>query len=352
MKRRDFLRSAGATTLVSALPASLSAAPDPPTSEERTYTIPLGIGMEEYPYPYPVQYLPLTIGDRLHRMAYMDVPSSAGGADARAVLLLHGKNFWGEYWHETIYQLTHAGYRVIVPDQIGFGKSAKPDDITYSFDLLAANTRQLLDALGIRDIAVVGHSMGGMLAIHFAATYPERTRQLILENPIGLEDYRLQGVLPRTTADLIQDELGQTTEKIRAYRKTYFTQWLPSYERFVEVPARILLSGEFPRYARSAALTSQMIYQQPVVHELPLVRAPALLVIGQSDRTAIGRDRVADAAVRDRLGNYPQLGKATAKALSKARLVEAPNCGHIPHIEAPDIFHRALLTFLRQGDAA
>ena len=140
-------------------------------------------------------------------------------------LFFHGKNFWGAYWDETIAALTAAGYRVVVPDQIGFGRSSKPN-IHYSFDLLAANTAKLLDTLGVREAALVGHSTGGMIAVRFARNYPERTTRLILENPIGLEDYRLK-VPPRTIEQLYESELSQTEEKIRAYFKSYFVEWKP-----------------------------------------------------------------------------------------------------------------------------
>jgi pimeloyl-ACP methyl ester carboxylesterase len=69
--------------------------------------------------------------------------------------------------------LTTAGYRVVVPDQIGWGKSSKPD-IHYSFHLLAANTATLLDHLGVGQVSVLGHSTGGMTATRFT-----------LMNPIG-----------------------------------------------------------------------------------------------------------------------------------------------------------------------
>jgi hypothetical protein len=119
---------------------------------------PLGIALEEYAYPFPVKYLALEVEGEAVRMAYMDV-APAGRANGRAVVLLHGKNFYGSYWENTIKAFSHAGYRVVVPDQIGFGKSSKPD-INYSFDLLASNTARLLDELRIERAAIVGHSMG------------------------------------------------------------------------------------------------------------------------------------------------------------------------------------------------
>ena len=307
---------------------------------------PLGIGMEEWPYPFPVRLLPLEIEGQQVRMAYMDVASMDAG-NGRAVLLLHGKNFYGSYWETTIRALAQAGYRVVVPDQVGFGKSGKPE-ISYSFDLMAAHTAKLLDALGVQSVAVVGHSMGGMLAVRFARTYPERTTHLVLENPIGLEDYRFQ-IPPQPLEKLYRQELEQTDpEKIRAFYRRYVTQWRPEYERFVEVRSRIAGSGEFPRFAKSAALTSQMIYQQPVRHEFRLIGVPTLLVIGQRDRTTIGHGWVPEEALKG-LGDYPRLGKDAQRDISGSRLVELSDVAHIPHLEAPETFHRTLLDFLSSG---
>lgn len=304
----------------------------------------LGIALEGYPYPAPVRFLPLTLQGQDVRMAYMDV-APTGKPNGRAVLLLHGKNFFGAYWRDTIRALSQAGYRVVVPDQVGFGKSSKPA-LDYSFHLLASNTKQLLDSLGIPKVVVVGHSMGGMVATRFARTFPEASTHLVLENPIGLEDYRL--FVPwRSTEELYRDQLGATEEGMRKYQKTYYVTWRPEYDEYVQVPFRQTLSAEYPRLAWVAAATEQMIYQQPVVHDFPLVKAPVLLVIGQEDRTVVGRARVSP-EVLAKHGQYPELGKRTAKAFPHATLVELSGVGHIPHFEAPEKWHQALLGFLEK----
>ncbi len=315
---------------------AMLAAPD-------TYSTPLGIALETVPYPRPVRFLSKEIDGQPVRLAYMDV-APAGAPNGKTVLLLHGKNFYGSYWEGTIAALTAAGYRVVVPDQLGFGKSSKPD-LAYSFDLLASNTAELLDSLGVQKVAVVGHSMGGMLAVRFARAYPDRTTHLVLENPNGLEDYRF-AIPPQPTRKVYETELADSDpEKLRAFYKRYFVEWKPEYERFVEVRARVALGGEYPRWAKSSALTYQMIYQQPVRHEFGLIRVPTLLVIGQADRTVVGRN-YASAEATKMLGQYPQLGKDAARDIPGGRLVELPNVGHIPHLEAPDAFHQALLSFL------
>jgi len=305
---------------------------------------PLSITMEEYEYPYPVQFLPLTIEGQDLRMAYMDVPPE-GRPNGRTVVLLHGKNFSGSYWKETIRVLARNGFRVVVPDQLGFGKSSKPN-IHYSFHLLAATTKKLLDTLGIGRIDLVGHSMGGMVATRFTLMYPETVAHFVLENPIGLEDYR--AFVPYVTLeDAYRAELNATEESIRTYHRTYYTAWKPEYDEYVMIAARWRLSGEYPRLAMSSALTYQMIYEQPVCHEFANIRAKTLLVIGQADRTVVGKARVKKELLPT-VGQYPRLGRKTAALIPGAVLVELPNVGHIPHFEARERFHQELLSFLNR----
>jgi pimeloyl-ACP methyl ester carboxylesterase len=303
---------------------------------------PLGIGLEEIAYPYPVKFFDLVIQGQALRMAYMDV-APTGESNGKTVVLLHGKSFSGNYWEGTIRRLTDGGYRVVVPDQIGFGKSSKPD-IRYSFDLLAANTRRLLDTLGIRRAAIVGHSFGGMLAIYFARTYPDVTAVLALENPIGLEDYR-SAIPPQTLETLFQTEMAQTPDSYRSFMKAFFATWTPEREALVDVFARILRSGEYPRYARASALTYKMIYEQPIRHELHLLGMPVLLIIGQNDRSVFFRRYAKPEDIKP-LGNWPALGRAAATELVDGQLVEIEGAGHVSHLERPEEFLDALTKFI------
>jgi pimeloyl-ACP methyl ester carboxylesterase len=86
----------------------------------------LDINLSNYDYPYPVNFITVNIQQQELKMEYMDVkPDNYNGKN---ILLLHGKNFNGAYWKTTIEVLTKKGFRVIAPDQIGFGKSSKPDN--------------------------------------------------------------------------------------------------------------------------------------------------------------------------------------------------------------------------------
>jgi pimeloyl-ACP methyl ester carboxylesterase len=300
--------------------------------------------LTSYPYPFPVQLRELTSQRQIVRMAYMDVP--AVQPNGHTVVLLHGKNFGAYYWEPTIKLLTARGYRVIAPDQIGFGKSSKPERYQYSFQQLAANTRAVLDAAGVTTASVIGHSMGGMLATRYALMYPEHVEKLILVNPIGLEDWK--AVVPARTIDqLYEQEKKATPDSIRDYqRNSYYNGvWKPEYEKLIEPAVGMLGHPDYPSVAWASALTSDMVYTQPVVYEFPNLRVPTLLVIGQRDRTAPGRALAPkDAAAK--LGDYPTLGKRTAAAIPGAKLVEIAGAGHVPQVEAFDAYAQAITEFL------
>jgi pimeloyl-ACP methyl ester carboxylesterase len=215
-------------------------------------------------YPYPVKFKTVKTEGQNIQMAYMDImPAKPNGLTA---MLFHGKNFGGYYWTNVINALTAKGYRVIVPDQVGFGKSDKAL-IHYSFHLLARFNKELLDTLGINKVTLLGHSMGGMLATRFALMYPDRVNKLLLEDPIGLEDYRT--FVPYISiAQQYQTELKTTYESIKKYyTDSYFVKWKPAYDYLVQIGAAPAKSVNFPRYAKVAALTFTMIYEQPVYYE-------------------------------------------------------------------------------------
>lgn len=306
----------------------------------------LDINLNNYTYPYEVNYLTINSQNQSLQMAYMDVkPDDANG---KTILLMHGKNFNGAYWETTINELIKNGYRVLVPDQIGFGKSSKPEHYQYTFQQLALNTKEVLDHLNISKIAVLGHSMGGMLATRFALMYPDSTEKLILENPIGLEDWKLK-VPYKSVTWWYKNELKKDYQSIKNYQKEsyYDNNWKPQYDQWVNLLAGWTLNADYERIAWNAALTYDMIFTQPVVYEFKNLTMPTLLIIGTRDRTALGKSLVIQ-EVRATMGLYDKLGKQTQQKIPNAQLVEIKNTGHLPHIERFEKFINPLLRFLRE----
>lgn len=339
---KAILRAASRSTFLLLTSAFLW--PSPAFTQDEP-AIPLGIALESYQYPFPVHFLDLEMEGQLVRMAFMDVPPSAR-PNGKTIVLLHGKNFGGYYWADTIRALAGEGYRVVAPDQIGWGKSSKPD-LRYSFQTLAANTAKLLDHLGLNRVILIGHSTGGMLAVRFTRSFPERVDRLILEDPIGLEDYRTK-VPPQTDDTLFQAELKNTQPaKLQAFYANYFAQPDPKiYQPLAEVQIRVTRSGEYPRWAKASALAYQMIYEQPVCYEYALLQPPVLLLLGEKDHTA-PLSAYATPEMRKTMGHVPELGKKIIQEVPHGKLVLVPQAGHIPHLEQPAAFRSAVLAFLQ-----
>jgi pimeloyl-ACP methyl ester carboxylesterase len=307
---------------------------------------PYGAQLEGFAYPYPQQRLALTSQGQTLSMAYMDV-APTGPANGRTAVLMHGKNFCGATWEGTIAVLAKAGWRVIAPDQIGFCASAKPSGYQFSFGQLAANTHALLESLSVKKAVLIGHSMGGMLAARYALIYPDAVDALVMVNPLGLEDWSAKGVPFATIDEAYAGELRASPASLKAYQLKYYYNgvWKPQYDRWIEMQAGLQAGPGRAAYARNSAQTSEMIFTQPVVHDFPRLKPRTVLIIGGKDRSAPGSGR-AQPALAETLGRYDILGREAAKAIPNATLVELPELGHSPQMEAPERFHAELLRAL------
>ncbi|WP_232491878.1 alpha/beta fold hydrolase [Novosphingobium kaempferiae] len=330
------------------MPARRSVAPVIALAIASSFSVPASADpmLADFSYGRPVQRFGFTSQNETLEMAYLDVMPTAK-ANGRTAVLLHGKNFCAVTWDTTIKALTGAGYRVIAPDQVGFCKSSKPDRYQYGLHTLAANTHELLTRLKVEKPVIVGHSMGGMLAMRYALQYPGDVSKLVLVNPLGLEDWRAKGV-PNTTVDrLYAGELRTTRESIKAYQQsTYYAgQWRSDYDRWVDMLASMYAGQDGAIVAWNQALTSDMVFNQPVIHEIGRIAVPTVLMIGEKDNTALGKNR-ADPVLRAILGNYPKLAREAAARIPGSKLIAYPEYGHSPQVQAPQRFHADLLKAL------
>jgi len=300
---------------------------------------PGSITCEDVPYPYAVSYFPLTLYGQDVRMAYMDV--AADQPNGHTVVLLHGNNFAGFYFGSTIDVLRKEGFRVVVPDQLGYGRSSKPV-IPYNFNDWARNTRLLLQSLRIDRAMIVGHSMGGMLAARFATQYPAVTERLVLYNPIGLVDPRFER--PWDSPDeAYKRTLASSYQSIRASIMRYVSHnpaaWTPEFERYTRIRYAWTLSADWPKLAMVQALISQVQYLDQVVYDWSHIKVPTLAFGGAEDSlpgsAAIFKERMQFAA-----STIPD---------GKGRLHLLPGLGHVPHMEAPDRTYPPLVAFLKEG---
>ena len=298
---------------------------------------------DECPYSYPSTYLNISVYSQDVRIAYMDV-APQGAANGHTVLLLHGNNFGGFYFQAIIDGLTREGFRVIVPDQIGYGRSSKPI-APFNFNSQARNTWLILQSQKIDEVMVIGHSMGGMLAARFATQYPKAVERVVIYNPIGLTDGRFGR--PMTPIDeAYKQSVAADYQSIRAGLSRYVAHnpkaWNQEFETYARIRYSWTLSAEWPRLAMVQALISQMLYGDPVVYDWAHIQVPTLAFGGAEDML-LGTA----AAFQERMNHI-----ARTVPNGDGQVLLIPGLGHVPHLEAPEKVMPPLVAFLKAGLAA
>ncbi len=295
--------------------------------------------LSQFSYPFQVKNFTFPSQQQSLTMRYMDVGNSSTKKRSnpqKVFVLLHGKNFAGFYWERIAQELVNQGHRVIIPDQIGFGKSSKPQHYQYSFAQLALNTQSLLQKLSIKEYTLVGHSMGGMLAVNMAYLYGDSVSKLMLINPIGLEPY-LDYVQFKDINFFYKRELNKTVKGARNYQKKnyYAGKWHEDYEALL-TPLKGWLNGpDWKAIAWNNALTYGPIFSEDITDKLAKLTTSTHLIIGTRDTTGPGRGwKKAGAQYQNhKLGDYKNLGKATAAIMKNATLHELEGLGHMPQFE-------------------
>lgn len=323
-------RIAGLLALLGSLCLPMALADDwpaTPPAEPPADWGPVAANFEDIDYPYPVRFLELDRFNQKMLLAYMDVPPT-GRPNGRTVFWQHGMNFYSEAYGDSIAALSGAGYRVIAVDRIGYGKSSKPI-IPYDFNFVAANMKALLDELDIEQVAIVGHSMGGMVVSRFAMLYPDSVSHVVMVNQIGLTDQRQS----RPWRDPYAAELEPASYQsiLRGHRRYFPNDWPPAHLRFVKRQYGQMLGGEWPRLVMVRRLQAQMLYEDPVVYDWQHIETKALVLAGEEDGL---------------VDDFPTLANNVAASLPNSAILLYPDIGHAPQIEIPDRFHADLIRFL------
>lgn len=301
-----------------------------------------------FTYPWPVNVFNFESQQQQLEMAFMDVKPTCA-PNGQTAVVLHGKNFCGPTWNDTIVALAGAGYRVIAPDQVGWCKSSKPENYQFSLNQLAFNTRGLLNTLGIGNITLIGHSVGGMLSTRFALQYPQTIDRLVLVDPVGLEDYVEKGV-PYVSIDYdIAAEAAQTFNAIKAYEQAvyYVGQWQDSYTVWVTMLTNIYFGSRRAQFIANQGRIVDMVLTSPVAHYFGDIVSKTLLIVGDEDKVAIGSNW-ASPEVAATLGHFNVLGPQVCGEIPDCTLYQFPTLGHAPQISAPSNFTRVVLDWLEE----
>ncbi len=253
------------------------------------------------------------------RVAYRDA------GHGPAVLLIHGMAGSSSTWRTMLPHLSKS-YRVIAPDLVGHGESAKPRG-DYSLGALAVWLRDLLDELGISRVTLVGQSLGGGVAMQFVHQHPDYCERIVLigSGGLGPEVGWTLRLLSAPGAELLLPVIAPPTvvalgDRVRAWLSSVGVSSPPAAETW---SAYSSLSMRPAREAFLRTLRSVVDYRGQAVSAFSRLHfssgIPALLIWGGSDRII----PVAHA-------------HAAHDAIPGSRLVVIPGVGHYPHLEACD----------------
>ena len=267
------------------------------------------------------QYATLPNGYRIH---YLDEGKGP------VVVFLHGSGNGASGYSNFKHNypaLVEAGYRVIVPDMIGFGYSDKPDDVEYPLDFFIECMKQLLDVVGIDRYTLVGNSLGGAVALGFALAHPDHVERLVLMAPGGLNDLPDYLAMPGMAMMFGLFNSGEPVTEARM--KEFFRK------AFVVDPDCVTDELVRERFGIMKLQNPQVIKTMKVpnmTERLGEIGCPALTLWG------LNENMMPDSGIMK-----------LAKGLKNGRMVLVPNCGHWVMMEHRELFNRMVLDFLRNG---
>ena len=272
------------------------------------------------------QYATLPNGYRIH---YLD---QGGGDEGQGpvVVFLHGSGNGASGYSNFKHNypvLVEAGYRVVVPDMIGFGYSDKPDDVEYPLDFFIECMKQLLDVVGIDRYTLVGNSLGGAVALGFALAHPDHVERLVLMAPGGLNDLPDYLAMPGMAMMFGLFNSGEPVTEARM--KEFFRK------AFVVDPDCVTDELVRERFEIMKLQNPQVIKTMKVpnmTERLGEIGCPALTLWG------LNENMMPDSGIMK-----------LAKGLKNGRMVLVPNCGHWVMMEHRELFNRMVLDFLRNG---
>jgi pimeloyl-ACP methyl ester carboxylesterase len=264
------------------------------------------------------------------RVHYQEV----GRRDAPPLVLLHGFASSTLVWSKVFLKLAAAGFRVIVPDLLGYGYSGKPRNGEYTIGAQARLIVGLLDSLGIASATIVGSSYGGAVAATCALDYVERIEKLVLVGAVNnnrpLKFTLLRLFRSPVLGDVVSPLLIGSRRLLRQRMKRVYDRhsWVLD-ERRVDarhLPLRAAATQ------RAIIRTARGWDADRISHDAHLIRQPTLLLWGETDPEI----------------PLPE-GERLQSKIPNSRLIVFRECGHLPHEEYPETFTDVLAEFALQS---
>jgi abhydrolase domain-containing protein 6 len=260
-----------------------------------------------------------------HDVAYVEGGAGAGPT----VLLLHGATGQKEDWFPVAVQLTST-HHVIVPDMAPFGATAPAPGVTYDLATSTRGLAEFIDALGLRDVHIVGSSMYGHVGAEYARTHADRVKSLTVVGAPGIKAKKRSALF---VAIEDRNELPfrtTTRDEVASFAASYL--WV----RAPDVPGFLMDHVYDQRVARNALDVAVVEAYLPSRYDLDAhvaeLTVPLFALWGDSDPQI-------DASAIDVLRTAPGFQDATV----------LPECGHLPHVEYPDKAAATIARFIRRA---
>lgn len=265
-------------------------------------------------------YATLPNGRTVH---YQDIGSGP------VVVFLHGSGAGASGHSNFKYNypfLVENGYRVIVPDLIGYGYSDKPDDVEYPLEFFVECVKQLMDQLGTDKYTLIGNSLGGAIGIKYTLDHPENVEKLLLMAPGGIEDQPDYFHMPGMA---IMKEVFTSGAMEPAKLEEFIKRGLVFDASIVDDD---LVQERWDIFTIQNTQVINTMKVQNMTEELGQIKCPTLCFWGANEKM------------------MPETGiMKLAKGVPHSRMVIVSECGHWVMVEHKDMFNRYMLDFLQHG---
>lgn len=282
-------------------------------------------------YPFPIKTVKLDNGIEV---AYQE----AGKSSTTPLLFIHGLGSYMRGWDKNfdVLSKTKHCFRIDLP---GYGKSSKAD-YESGMSFYAQIIVQFCSQLKLKKVVLVGHSMGGQIAVTTALLYPQLVERLILVDPAGFEtfnDTQKQLLKSLTTPSAIQNTPDERTKQNFAVN---FFKGTPDDAQFM-INDRFLMknSPEFETYCGIVSRNVSQMLEEPIFLKLKNVQQPTLVFYGAND--VLIPNRFLNPTL-----TTEGVAQTGAKEIPKAEVVMLPNAGHFAMWDQPELLNQKIILFL------
>lgn len=299
-----------------------------------TYAHPVFIlpsSMQDTAYPADVRFVVLS-GDK--KIAYLD-----RGVGPQTLLFIHGLGSNLKAWWKNLDTLSQH-FRCIALDLPGYGMSSKSDDYPYGMTFFADVVRELMDSLQLQNVVLVGHSMGGQIALTEAMRGNDRVKRMVLLAPAGIETFSDQEKMWFRAVYTPEMLMNTSEAQIRRNFELNFVTFPADAEFMYQDRLRLRQTSEYAAYCRMIPKCVSGMLDEPVFERLADLHLPVLIIFGEND--ALIPNRI----LHPRLTTQ-QVAQLAQEHISGSQLVLLPNCGHFVQWEGAAEVNKAIKHFLQ-----